>query len=123
MARSAVRECLELVKSHGFPTGESGLPWEERTDDRLHRVLDAEETMSAALPVMDFIIQGINADLARLGVSAGRPKDEWKLLFVAALAFGWKALTGKLPGQSTTSGGFVNFLNSAWLSARRTARN
>jgi hypothetical protein len=65
---------------------------------------------------MDFIIEGNEADLARLDVSAGRPKDEWKALFVAALALGYQALTRKLPGQTPTSGDFVGFLTAAWAS-------
>jgi hypothetical protein len=115
VARSAVHNCLELVKYRGFSTGESRLPWEERTG-RSSKVLDAEETLAASLPAMDFIIEGIEADLARLDVSAGRPKDEWKTLFVAALALGWQGLTGKLPGRTTTSGDFVSFVTAAWAS-------
>ncbi len=84
VARSAVHICLVLIKSRGFPTGESGLPWEE-CSGRSRKVFDAEETMAASLPAIDFIIEGVEADFARLAVSAGRPKDEWKALFVAAL--------------------------------------
>jgi hypothetical protein len=114
-ARSAVHTCLVFAKSRRFPTGESGLPWEERAG-RSRKVFDAEETMAASLPAMDFIIEGVEADLARLAVSAGRPKDEWKALFVAALALGWERLTGKLPGRTTAGGDFVNFLTAAWAS-------
>ena len=79
-------------------------------------MLEAEETLAASLPAMDFITEGIEADLARLDVSAGLPKEEWKALFVAALAFGWQTLTGKLPGRTTTSGDFVSFVTAAWAS-------
>ena len=115
VARSAVHTCLVLVKPRGFPSGESGLPWEERAG-RSRKVFDAEETMAASLPAIDFIIEGVEADFARLAVSAGRPKDEWKALFVAALALGWERLTDKLPGRTTTGGDFVSFLSAAWAS-------
>ena len=115
LARSAVHSCLALVKSRGFPSGESRLPWEERTG-RSRKVFDAEDTMAESLPAMDFIIEGVEADIARLAVSAGRPKDEWKALFVAALALGWERLTQKLPGRTTSGGDFVNFLSAAWAS-------
>ncbi len=72
--------------------------------------------MAESLPAMDFIIEGVEADIARLAVSAGRPKDEWKALFVAALALGWERLTQKLPGRTTAGGDFVNFLSAAWAS-------
>lgn len=72
--------------------------------------------MAASLPAIDFIIEGVEADVARLAVSAGRPKDEWKALFVAAIALGWERLTDKLPGRTTTGGDFVNFLSAAWAS-------
>lgn len=68
-ARRAVHTCLEVVKHRGFPTGESGLPWEERTG-RKSKVLDDAAIDSSALSAMDFIIEGIEADLARLDVSA-----------------------------------------------------
>jgi hypothetical protein len=115
VARNAVHTCLVLVKPRGFPSGESGLPWEERAG-RSRKVFDAEETMAASLPAIDFIIEGVEVDFARLAVSAGRPKDEWKALFVAALALGWEKLTGKLPGRTAAGGDFVNFLSSAWAS-------
>lgn len=115
LARTSVHSCLAFVKSRGFPSGESRLPWEERTG-RSHKVFDAEDTMAESLPAMDFIIEGVEADIARLAVSAGRPKDEWKALFVASLAFGWERLTHKLPGQTTAGGDFVNFLSAAWAS-------
>lgn len=115
LARSAVNTCLVLVESRGFPTGESGLPWEDHTG-RARKVSDAGDTMAESLPAMDFIIQGVEADIARLAVSPGRPKDEWKVLFVAALALGWERLTDKLPGRTTAGGDFVNFLSAAWAS-------
>ena len=79
-------------------------------------MFDAQEALAASLPAMDFIIEGVEADLARLDVSAGRPKDEWKALFVAALALGWQVFAGKLPGRTTTSGHFVSFVTAAWAS-------
>ena len=115
LARNAVHSCLVLVNLAVFHPANSGLPWEERAG-RSRKVFDAEETMAASLPAIDFIIEGVEADIGRLAVSAGRPKDEWKALFVAALALGWEKLTGKLPGQTTAGGDFVNFLSAAWAS-------
>lgn len=114
-AQDAVQACLEPVRYRGFPTGESGLAWEQRTG-RQKEVFDAERKIGESLAAMTFVIEGIDVELGRLNVSAGRPKEEWKALFVAALALGWEDLTGKLPGKTTTTGDFVSFLNAAWAS-------
>ena len=51
-------------------------------------MLEAEKTLAAAVPALDTICEGIVTDIERLNVSAGRPREEWKTLFVAALALG-----------------------------------
>lgn len=114
-ARKAVQECLDSAEFDGFPSGENGLPWEQLTG-RWHEVANAEKTLESSVRAIDFIIDGVQADLSRLNVAAGRPKEEWKMIFVASLALCWEAITGKLPGQTTTTGSFVSFLHSAWNS-------
>lgn len=115
IAKASIQECLKLAEGGSFPDGESGVSWEKQTG-RWKLVLEAEKTLGAAVPAIEIICEGVEADINRLNVSAGRPKDEWKVLFVAALGLGWSELSGRLPAQTTTSGPFVDFVQAAWLS-------
>jgi hypothetical protein len=114
--RNSVNSCLELIESYGgCPDGEAGLPFDRRTN-RWEMLILAEQELAKAVPAIDLMFAATKDDLDRVDLGSGRPREEWKTLFVAALAIGWDLLTGQLPGQTTTSGPFVDFVNAAWNS-------
>jgi hypothetical protein len=114
--RKSINSCLNLIESFGgCPDGEGGLPNELRTN-RWETLVVAEQDLTKVLPAIDLMISATKDDLSRVDAGPGRPREEWKTLFVTALAIGWDMLTGQLPGQTTTSGPFVDFVNAAWNS-------